>query len=279
VDLHVHRSRHGAAGSGTILFIHGFPFDGSMWAPQLYALPAGWRGLAPDLPGFGRSPLDDARAPVSSRSRGSGRVALPSESVLTMDRLADTLANLIDEEAGGAVVVCGLSMGGYVAFSLWRRHARLVRALVLADTRPDTDTDEVRENRFRMAQTARQYGSSALAAALMPSLLADQTMDERPEVAERVRSLMTDTAPATMVAALAGMAGRRDASGDLPQMNVPALVLVGEHDHLAPPAVARAMANALPDARLEVLAGAGHLSNLEEPRAFTAALNLFLTSL
>jgi 3-oxoadipate enol-lactonase len=279
MDLHMHRSGPGPGSAGTILFIHGFPFDGSMWQPQLAALPADWRGLAPDLRGFGRSALGTSRQDLSSGNRVGGRIARPDEPVLTMDRLADDMAELIAGEDAGPLVVCGLSMGGYVALALWRRRPELVRALVLADTRAESDTDEGRENRMRMAQSARDAGTRAIAATMVPSLLADRTVEDRPEVAEKVRDMITATPTETLIAALAGMAARRDANGTLPSIHVPVLVLVGEHDRLTPPDVARAMAERLPDARLEIVPGAGHVSNLENPDAFNATLRDFLLAL
>jgi 3-oxoadipate enol-lactonase len=283
VSLHTRRAPGDEASAdataGTVVFIHGFPFHGGMWEPQLEALPAGWRGLAPDLRGFGRSELGAAAGVVSTGQKTGGRVALPDEPVLTMDRLADDVAELMEEEGAAPAVVCGLSMGGYVAFSLWRRHPGLVRALVLADTRAETDSDEARENRMRMAQTARDSGTRPIASAMLPSILAEQTMAGRPEVTEKVRAMIEGTAVETMIAALAGMAVRRDSIPDLGSIRVPTLVVAGEHDALTPPDVGRAMTQRLADARFEVIPDAGHVSSLENPAAFNAALNEFLATL
>jgi 3-oxoadipate enol-lactonase len=279
MPLQVHRGGIEDREADTVVFIHGFPFDGTMWEPQLAALPSGWRGLAPDLPGFGRSDLGRHRDPGPSGARSATRIARPDEPVLTMDGMADDVAALIREESGAPVVVCGLSMGGYVTFALWRRHRDLVRALILADTRAEADSDEARENRLRMAQAAREAGARPVASAMLPTLVARRTLSERPEVAERVRGMIMATPAETLVAALAGMAARPESSRDLPSVDVPALVVVGEEDALSPPAVGRAMARQLPDARLAVLPGAGHLSNLEDPAAFNAVLTEFLTSL
>jgi 3-oxoadipate enol-lactonase len=279
MPLQVHRGGIEDREADTVVFIHGFPFDGTMWEPQLAALPSGWRGLAPDLPGFGRSDLGRHRDLGPSPARSATGIARPDEPVLTMDGLADDVAALIREESGAPVVVCGLSMGGYVAFALWRRHRDLVRALILADTRAEADSDEARENRLRMAQAARETGARPVASAMLPTLVARRTLSERPEVAERVRGMIMATPAETLVAALAGMAARPESSRDLPSVDVPALVVVGEEDALSPPAVGRAMARQLPDARLAVLPGAGHLSNLEDPAAFNAVLTELLTSL
>lgn len=264
---------------GTIVFLHGFPFDGSMWEPQLAGLPTGWRGLAPDLRGFGGSELGGMDGDSPSRARLGGRVALPHEAVLTMSRLADDVAELIEREDSAPAVVCGLSMGGYVALSLWRRRPDLLRALVLADTRAEADTDEGREDRSRVAHTARTAGTKPIADAMIQTLLAPRTLGERPAVVDRVRSMITGTPSETVIAALAGMAARHDASADLAALDIPVLVLVGEHDALTPPDVARSMAERMPRATLEIIPDAGHVSNLENPGAFNAALAGFLETL
>lgn len=276
MSLHVRRTGAASDTGRTVVFLHGFPFDGRMWEPQLVALPEGWQGLAPDLRGFGQTPLDDRAGDVHTGRRIGGRIARDDEPVLTMDRLADDVAGLIREEARGPAVVCGLSMGGYVAFALWRRHPDLLRGLVLADTRPGADDDEGRENRLRTAQTARSSGARPIATGMIPALLAPGTRADQPDVVERVRAMIHETAPATLVAALAGMAARHDSTGDLPGIRVPTLVVVGEHDELTPPDVARAMADAIPDARFREVPGAGHVSNLENPEAFNRALQEFL---
>jgi 3-oxoadipate enol-lactonase len=264
---------------GTIVFLHGFPFDGSMWDPQLANLPTGWRGLAPDQRGFGGSELRLIAREASSRDRIGGRIALPDEAVLTMNQLADDVAELIESEDSAPAVVCGLSMGGYVALSLWRRRPNLIRALVLADTRAEADTDEGRENRSRVAHTARTAGSGPIADAMIQTLLAPRTLDERPDVVDRVRSMITGTPSETVIATLAGMAARHDASADLAALDIPVLVLVGEHDALTPPDAARFMAERMPRATLQVIPDAGHVSNLENPGAFNAALAGFLETL
>lgn len=263
----------------TVVFIHGFPFDGSMWGPQLGALPGGWRGLAPDLRGFGAAPLSPVDGEVPSGTDLGRGVARADEPVLSMELLADDVAVLIERDAGGPAVVCGLSMGGYVALSLWRRHPELVRALVLADTRAEGDTDQGVENRRRMAQTARESGMAPIARAMVPTLLSTGTVEARPEVADHVERMIVGTPPLTVIAALAGMADRRDASGDLATLDVPVLVLVGEADGITPPEVARSLADRLPHGRLVVIPGAGHVSNLENPAAFSAALTGFLATL
>lgn len=262
-----------------MLFVHGFPFDGSMWTSQLSALPDGWRGLAPDLRGFGRSELNAVPGEVARGNRIGARIARPDEPVLTMARFADDLAELIEREVQGPAVICGLSMGGYAAFALWRRHPHLVRALVLADTRAGADDDEGRENRMRLAQVARQEGARAVAASMLPKLLAAQTRLHRPDVVQRVRTMIMGTRTETLVAALAGMACRHDSTAELPGIRVPTLVLVGEHDALTPPELAGDIVRQIAGARLVTIPGVGHLANLENPDGFNRALREFLVEL
>jgi len=264
---------------GTVVFVHGFPFDGSMWDSQLAALPVGWRGLAPHLRGFGDSPLIPVPGASPTGADLDGDVALPDEPVLPMELLADDIATLIEGAADGSAVVCGLSMGGYVALSLWRRRPDLVQALVLADTRAEPDTAEGRDKRARMAESARGSGAAAIATAMLPTVLSERTLDEDPATVERVRGMILGTQPATIVAALAGMAARRDSVPDLGTIDVPTLVIVGEHDTLTPPDVARGLADRLPRGTLEVVPEAGHVSNLENPAGFNAVLTRFLGTL
>ena len=273
MDLHVRTA--GSSDQGTIVFIHGFPFDGSVWDLQLEGLPQGWHGIAPDLRGFGLSPLGIGDLP-SGRTAGAG-VAYPEEVVLTMDVAAGDIAELIERYAEGPAVVCGMSMGGYVTFALLRHRPELVRGVILMDTRPGPDNDEARENRRRMASTARTNGSAPVSSAMLGSLVSDETRKRHPEIAENLRALMESTAPETIVAALAGMAARHDFTPELPDLAVPALVIVGAADSITPPAQARAMADALPNARLEVIDGAAHLPGLENAPLVNRLITEFLT--
>ena len=246
-----------AGGRDVVLFLHGFPFDRRLWAPQLAALPDGWRGIAPDLRGFGES-------------------ACPAEPAYTMERHAADMLALLDALDVAQAVVCGLSMGGYVALAMQRAAPARVRALVLADTRAEPDTAEARTQRAEQAQAIESDGASAFIDGMLPKLLADGAAED---VRERVRRMMEGTAPATLVRALHGLAERPDGRPALPAVAVPVLVIGGTEDRITPPDVLRALADAIPGARLELIDGAGHVSNLEAERAFNDALHSFLQSL
>jgi len=247
----------GQGRSATLLLIHGFPLDQRMWDAQLAGLTDQVRVIAPDLRGFGRS------------------AAAPFAGPLTMEQHADDLAGLLDALGIGRAVVVGLSMGGYIAFAFWRRHAARVQALVLADTRAEGDSPQAQANRDASAAKVRLAGVGAIAGDMLPRLLAPASL-AHPRLAERMRAMMARQPAETVIAALAGLRDRADSRPTLPTISAPTLVLVGEQDVLTPPADATAMAAAIPGARLVVVPDAGHMSPLENPRAVNTALRSFL---
>ncbi|MBI4501788.1 MAG: alpha/beta fold hydrolase [Gemmatimonadetes bacterium] len=248
-------------GSGPpILFIHGFPFDRTMWQNQVESLP-GWRRLAPDLRGFG---LSDP-------------VAVPQDQ--TIAGYADDLAALLAELGIGQAIVCGLSMGGYVAFELWRRHQALCRALILSNTRAEPDTPEATEQRDAMMDAIRTRGAQAVIDSMLDRVLAPRSRETRPDIVSHVRSMMARTPPTGMIAALAAMRGRADSTDLLGKIAVPTLIVAGSDDALIPVGLHQSLASRIPGARLEVITGAGHLAPLEQPDTFNRVAGDFLNSI
>ncbi len=243
-------------GSGVpIVFLHAFPLDRSMWAPQLGALVRQGRCIAADHRGFGGSTL----APPYS-----------------MDQYADDAIALLDSLAVGPAIVVGLSMGGYVAFALWRRHRAKVRALVLADTRAGVDSDEGRDKRRRMIDVARSRGAATVAEMQVGSMVGETTRERRPVVVETIRSMMAAAPVEGIVGAQEAMLARADSTSTLETINVPTLILVGAEDVLTPPKEARAMHEKIRGSRLEVLDQSGHICNLEQPAAFNHVVGEFV---
>jgi 3-oxoadipate enol-lactonase len=238
-----------------ILFIHGYPLSRAIWAHQVAGL-AGWRRIAPDLRGMGESD-----APADGYS---------------MAVYAADLAALLDLLGVDEVVLCGLSMGGYVAFEFLRRWRSRVRGLVLMDTRAEADTPEAKEGRDANAALARQAGAGAVAEGMLSKMLAGETRAVAPEVAERVWRMMVATPVAGIIGALEAMKERPDSTPLLSTIDTPTLVLVGAEDPITPPEQARAMAQAVRGARLAVVPGAAHLPPVERPEATTEALREFL---
>lgn len=247
-------------GSGPVLlFAHGFPLDHTMWREQVAAFAASHRVIAPDLRGFGQS-------------TGAGET-------VSMSQLADDLAALLDKlNIHEPIALCGLSMGGYVAWEFWRRHGARLAKLIMCDTRAVADMPEQARGRQVLAAKVLSQGASAAADAMLPKLLAPSTATTRPELVDSLRQTILATAPATLAAALRGLAARDDFSGLLAQVAVPALVLCGTHDAISPPAEMRGIAAAVPSARFVEIADAGHMSVLENPAAVNAAIREFLAT-
>ncbi len=242
-----------ATGDGPpILWIHAFPLSGAMWRGQVEAI-RGFRHVVPDLPGFGKSPVP--------------------KSAYTLDDVADALAAALDALKIEKAAVAGLSMGGYVLFALLRRRTSAVSAALLCDTKASADGDEAKENREKFARVVLEKGAD-FAAREMPGKLL--TPDADPAVVAAVEAMIRANPKEGIAAAQRAMAARPDSTSLLASLRVPTLVLVGSKDTLTPPAESEKMAAAVPGARLAVIPGGGHLTNLERPGEFNGAVRAFL---
>jgi pimeloyl-ACP methyl ester carboxylesterase len=198
----------------------------------------------------------------------------------SMTTYADDLAALLDSLGVDEVVLCGLSMGGYVAFEFLRRYPDRVRAIVLMDTRAENDSPEGRRTRDAAAQSARESGARAVADAMLPKLFARETAELVGEPWRQVERMILAAPVPGIIGALAAMRDRADSTALLESMDdLPALIVVGEHDRITPPASAHRMAAALAGSRLEIIKDAGHLIPVEQPAATTALLADFLNRL
>jgi pimeloyl-ACP methyl ester carboxylesterase len=244
---------HDEGAGEPLLLIHAFPLNSAMWVRQIAGLAPRCRVIAPDLRGFGET------------ARGSGAASL--------DQHADDLAGLLDHLSIARALVAGLSMGGYVSFALWRRHRARIAGLVLADTRAGADSDEGRQAREQSARLAEQQGPAAIADQMLPKLLAASAPTP---LRDEVRQVIEANDRAGIAAAQRAMAARPDSTPLLAQIDVPTLVLVGAEDALIPPSEAQALHAGIAGSRLVEIPGAGHLSNLENPEVFNAAVEEFL---
>lgn len=194
----------------------------------------------------------------------------------TMDQYADDVAALLDALQIEQAVIVGLSMGGYIAFAIWRRHRARVRAFVLAHTRATADTDDVRARRRRMIEVARSEGSRAVADLQIASMLGPTTRAKNQTLVSSVHRMLALAPVAGIVGALDAMQTRPDSVDLLPTIDVPTLIIAGDEDAVIPASEARAMHEAISGSRFELLAGAGHLSNIERPAAFNHVTGEFL---
>lgn len=242
-----------------ILFIHGYPLNHTIWEHTLGALD-GWLRIAPDLRGMGQSDAPDLG--------------------YSMTTYADDLLALLNTMGVDQVVLCGLSMGGYVVFEMLRRAPERIRGLILVDTRAEADSSEVRRARETALGQAREGGAAAIAAAMLPTMLGRASVETQPALRERIQRMMAATPVAGIIGAIGALRDRPDSLALLPTLGrIPALVIVGEDDALTPPDRAQAMADALPDARLVILPGAGHLTPVEQPERVTTLIADFLAQL
>ncbi len=232
-----------------VVFLHAFPYSPAMWAGQLEVV-KGHPVLSPDILGF--ESLESAAAHV----------------LVEMDNLGWQKA-----------VFVGLSMGGYVIFRLWNLEPERFAGMVLADTRATPDTPEGARLRLEQAERIRREGMQFFPEATLKGHLGATTHARRPELVAQVRQAQLEADPSRVARSLEALARRPDSVPLLSSITVPALVLVGEEDTLTPPSDARQMATQIPDSRMLILPEAGHLSNLENPKAFNTALRGFLAEL
>jgi pimeloyl-ACP methyl ester carboxylesterase len=170
-------------------------------------------------------------------------------------------------------------MGGYVALATFRRHRKRVRALMLADTRAAADTDEGRAKRNELVALARSGGAVAVAERQITGLVGKSTREKQPELVDRLRLQMSEESVDGIIGALEAMRDRPDSTCLLAEISVPTLIVVGDEDVITPEKEARQLQTGIRGSRLEVIPGAGHLSNIERPAAFNAALSEFVGSL
>ena len=250
-------------GSGLpLVLLHGFPLDHSMWA--------------------GQDPLaDDVRLIVPDQ-RGFGRSAGPPPASIA--QLADDAVALLDAlHVAEPAVICGLSMGGYVAEHVAARHPHRVRALILVDTKLEADTPEARSARVDLAGKVGRLGQLILADAMIPRLLAAARSDadaaalaRRAENDSLLRAMIEQQRVPTIQGALAALGDRPDMTEAMRHVRVPTLLVVGAEDQITPPACLEAAEQVIPNAKLLIVPAAGHLVPLEAPEIFNRALLEFL---
>ena len=262
-----------------VVLVHAFPVHRGLWADVRACLAAGagagagadagaadgaagpaLRLLTPDLPGFG----------ASARS-----AAVPS-----LDVYVDALVAMFDALSLERVVLGGVSMGGYVSLAFASRHPGRLLGLVLADTKASADPVAALENRLRIASVLESEGTArVLVEESLPQLLGATTKTGRPHVVDAVRAMVATVDPLAAAWAQRAMAARGDTFDVLRSLAVPVTVIVGDEDGITPTSDAAAMVAATSRATLTVIPGSGHLSAIEDPAAFAAALTAFAATL
>jgi len=242
-----------------LVLIHGHPFDRSMWREQTAAFGSKYRVITPDLRGYGESEISSDKT--------------------MLEEFARDIAALLDELKADGIILCGLSMGGQVLFEFYRLFPQRVRALVLADTFAQLDDAERKQARYEMAKHLLKEGMHDYAEEVLSKMIAPQTIEEQPEVKAHVLLMMRGTSPKGAAAALRGRAERPDYTPLLLQINVPTLIIVGSRDEFTPVSDAEFMRDRIPDSKMAVIEGAGHMPNLENPIEFNRVLDEFMRTL
>jgi pimeloyl-ACP methyl ester carboxylesterase len=247
-------------GSGMpLVLVHGHPFDRSMWDEQAAAFGSTYRVIVSDLRGYGETTV------------------VPGKT--TMEEMAGDLSALLDALAIDQIILGGLSMGGQVVFEFYRQFPARVRALLLADTQPQAETEEGKITRYTTAQRLLDQGMVKYAEELLPKLLAKETIASQPNVVDKVRQMILQTKPEGAAAALRGRAERRDYIPLLREIAVPTLVIVGSEDTFTPISDAELMYREIAGSQLTIMEGVGHMPNMERPDEFNAVLMQFLRPL
>ncbi len=256
---------NGPADAPPILFIHGFPLTGEMWRHAAGALSEDYRTIVPDLRGLGRSP------------------ALTDTETVSIATYARDLVGVLDAVGETRpVVAVGLSMGGIIAFQLFRRHRARVRALVLCNTRAGAETLEgarLREERAAMVLSRGVEGVRTLAETMIGPVLAS---DVDADVRQRVFDMMLSCHPTGVAAASRALASRPDSWETLARLDCPTRFIGAEKDQITGPESMREMVDktaSAAGATLTVIPGAGHVPPMETPEVFVEALRKVLDEL
>ncbi len=255
-EIMINYAERGLPQGKPLLFIHGFPFNHTMWEPQMKALPNEVRAVAFDLRGHGKSDVGDGQ--------------------FTIDFLVDDLIALLDHLGIDRALLCGLSMGGYVALRTIERYPKRVRGLILCDTRAEADSNEGKAKRSSQIIAVKKDGVKPFAENFLKAVLAPSTFESQPKIVEKIRHMIEATSQRAIGGTLLALAARTSSLETLSSIDVPTLIMVGEHDALTPPDASRTMHEKIKGSRLEIIPGAAHVSNLENPEVFNRHLLNFV---
>jgi 3-oxoadipate enol-lactonase len=261
IELNGGYLEYSKVGSGIpMLFVHGYPLSQKIWEPQI-------------------SGLSELATIITTDLRGHGD-SYPFDGAYTMDLLAEDCKHVLDElGVNTPVVACGLSMGGYVLFSLYRSHPDLFRGLILTSTRSGSDTEEGKINRDLAIKDALERGAGAIADSMLPKMFSPSTLSSNTNLVNQVREMMSNTSDLGIIGALQGMRDRLDSTSLLGQISCPVLIVHGKDDQLIPVGEAELMHQNISNSNLVVVENAGHLLNLEQPDRFNQAVRKFISSL
>lgn len=243
-----------------MVLVHGFPFNSEMWRGQVKMLQEkNLRVITYDIRGHGQSDVGDGQ--------------------YTIELFVDDLLALLDHLKIAKTMLCGFSMGGYIALRAIERNPDRFSALVLCDTMSPSDSNEAKIRRANSVKLIKSEGVERFAEGFLKAVFAQQTFDAKPNIVDEIRRTITSNSPLGICGALLAMAGRSDTTGALSKIRVPAFIMVGEHDAVTPPNAARDMRDKIPNSKLRLIENAAHMSNLENPNMFNEHLANFVDNI
>jgi 3-oxoadipate enol-lactonase len=245
-------------GKVPLIFIHGFPFDKSMWEPQVNYLSEFYRVIAYDIRGFGRSLKDDTEASINL--------------------YADDLMLFMDVLQIEKAVICGLSMGGYIALRAVYKYPKRFTGLILSDTQCISDSAEGKEKRYNTIKQIEAEGTAGFAEDFLKNVFTADSLENKKETTERIKNTILSNSSQTITQALAALAGRRESCSTLSAIAIPTLILCGREDHITPITQSQFMKENIKNSKLKIIDRAAHLSNLEQPDVFNEHVHDFLSS-
>jgi len=248
-----------------LMFIHGYPLNRNIWKRQWEDLADLVHVIAPDLRGHGESVL----------AANEARNFYP----FSMELLADDCVHVLDIlKITQPVILCGLSMGGYISFALYRKYPDRVAGLILAATRSNADSPDARINRQNAVDLVRSSGVQSIVDSMLPRMLAPKTFAENPRLVQQVQDIMLSSTVEGIIGDSLGMKDRPDSTGLLSGIHLPTLILLGAEDQFISTREAEGMHAAIQDSRLVVMPDAGHLLNMEKPELFNHEIRGFINS-
>ena len=252
-------NEEGPYSAPVILFIHGFPLNKSMWNPQMEAFKKDFRVIAYDIRGHGKTE--------------------PGNKDFSIDLFVNDLIEFMDMFSIDKAILCGLSMGGYIALKAVEDYPKRFSGLVLCDTNCLADTPEAKENRMKAIESIKLNGVEKYADESLKKLFAPDSLLTKEKETVSVRRMILKTTEESLINTLKALSIRQETCTRLNEIKIPVLIMVGSEDTITPPSAAQSMHEKIPGSILEIIEHAGHLSNLENPDSFNTKLRSFLSSI
>jgi len=257
-DLTVSYIDEGPDEGPAIIFIHGFPFNKSMWNKQMDVLKENYRVIAYDVRGHGDSDAGNED--------------------FSIELFVKDLLNFMDALNIDKTILCGLSMGGYIALNAIENYPNRFEALILCDTNCTADTPEAKEKRLKTIESIKKDGVEKFADESMNNFFAPEPSSTKKKEIAAVREMIVNTSKQTLYKTLRAFYERKETCSKLPEIKVPVLIMVGKEDKITLPAAAQLMQEKIKGSLLSIIEHAAHLSNMENPGEFNDQLKKFVAS-